>query len=351
MRRIVGAFIAILSMLVMLSVPSRARAMDELKNDDPDKYYILLDTKNEIVTVFERDESGQYTKIVRRFLCSSGRTDVDETDPEDEATPTPRGIWKIGGRERFGKFANFSSSYARYWVQIVGSIYFHSLLFDKRSIDEMERQPYSDMGEKVSHGCVRLYVEDARWLYYYACPGTTVEISATQPSERDLKRALKSKLPFAAYDAFQKTITDENDELPNPRVWVTVEGARIRKGSGNAFDSVARPAVGDELEVLIESEVWLKVRYGKKEGYVLRGYVSYQQGVPDTKEDANVLKSTEWLYAEPNLQAAKIVKAPARVSVKVLETTEDGWIKIVYQNVTGYVKPGRIIQDWGIIIE
>ena len=57
--------------------------MDKLKNEDPDKYYILLDTKNEIVTVFERDETGQYTRIVRRFLCSSGRTDVDETDPED----------------------------------------------------------------------------------------------------------------------------------------------------------------------------------------------------------------------------------------------------------------------------
>ena len=133
--------------------------------------------------MFERDETGAYTKIVRTFLCSSGRTDVDEADPEDEGTPTPRGIWKIGGRERFGKFANFGSSYARYWVQIVGSIYFHSILFNKRSIDAMDREAYSDMGSKVSHGCVRLYVEDARWLYYYACPGTTIEISAGEPSK------------------------------------------------------------------------------------------------------------------------------------------------------------------------
>ena len=351
MSRIASALIAIVSLFVLLFVPGRARAMDKLKNEDPDKYYILLDTKNEIVTVFERDETGQYTRIVRRFLCSSGRTDVDETDPEDEATPTPRGIWKIGGRERFGKFANFSSSYARYWVQIVGSIYFHSVLFTKRSIDNMDRQAYSDMGDKVSHGCVRLYVEDARWLYYYACPGTTVEISATQPSNRDLKRALKSKLSFSEYNAFQKTITDETDELPNPRVWVTVPGARIRKGSGSAFASVAKLNVGDELEVLIESEAWVKVRFGKKEGYVLRGYVSYQKDAPDTRPDANVLKTTEWLYAAPDLQAQKLVKAPARVSVRVLETTEEGWIKIVYQNVTGYVKPGRIIQDWGVIID
>ena len=351
MKRAAGFLFALVALFSVLLLPGRAHAQDELKNDDPDKYYILLDLRNQIVTVFERDEAGEYTKVVRRFLCSSGRTDVDEADPEDEATPTPRGIWKIGGRERFGKFANFSSAYARYWVQIVGSIYFHSILFNKRSIDAMDRQAYSDMGNKVSHGCVRLYVEDARWLYYYACPGTTIEISASEPADKELKRALRSKLKFADYNAFQKTITDEKDELPNPRVWVTVEGARLKKGSGSTFDSVARLQVGDELEVLIESEVWVKVRFGKKEGYVLRGYVSYQQGVLDTREDADILRSTEWLYAEPNLEAEKLVKAPARVSVKVLETTEDGWIKIVYQNVTGYVKPNRIIQGWGVILK
>ncbi|MBA4348043.1 MAG: hypothetical protein C0413_04245 [Clostridiales bacterium] len=351
MRRIASIFIAAVTLFSVLFLPGRAYAQDELKNNDPDKYYILLDLRNQIVTVFERDENGEYTRIVRRFLCSSGRTDVDEADPEDEATPTPRGIWKIGGRERFGKFANFSSSYARYWVQIVGSIYFHSILFTKRSIDAMNRQAYKEMGNKVSHGCVRLYVEDARWLYYYACPGTTIEISAIEPSEKELRRALKSRLSFSDYNAFQMNITDEADELPNPRAWVTVEGARIRKGSGSMYDSVARLQAGEELEVLIQSEVWVKVRYGNKEGYILRGHISYQQGEMDTRPDADVLKTTEWLYAEPSLESAQLVKAPARVSVKVLETTPDGWTKIEYQNVTGYVKPYRIIKDWGIIIE
>jgi ADP-ribose pyrophosphatase YjhB (NUDIX family) len=276
---------------------------------------------------------------------------VDEADPEDEATPTPRGIWKIGGRERFGKFANFSGEYARYWVQIVGSIYFHSLLYSRRSVNALKQQPYSDMGQKVSHGCVRLYVEDAKWLYYYACPGTVVEISATEQANSDLRRALKSRMSFSEYNAFQKTITDEADELPNKRAWVTVEGARLRKGSGSSFDSVARLAVGDELEVLIESEAWVKVRFGKKEGYVLRGYISYLEGAMDTKEDADILKTTEWLYREANADAEQICKVPARVSVKALETTEDGWTKIVYQNVTGYLRPGRLTKGWGVIVD
>ena len=168
MKRVGLWMIALVCLFGMLCVPARALAEDELKNTDPERYYILLDLRNQVVTVFERDESGEYTKIVRRFLCSSGRTDVDEADPEDEATPTPRGIWKIGGRERFGKFANFSGEYARYWVQIVGSIYFHSLLYTRRSVNALQKTPFYDLGSKVSHGCVRLYVEDAKWLYYYA---------------------------------------------------------------------------------------------------------------------------------------------------------------------------------------
>ena len=151
-------------LILLLALPTPARALDELKNTDPDKYYILLDTKNQIVTVYERDETGAYSRIVRQFLCTTGKMEVDPEDPEDVATPTPRGIWRIGGRERFGKFANFSGEYARYWTQIVGSVYFHSIMFSRRDVDHLQRSAFRNLGRAASHGCVRLYVEDARWL-------------------------------------------------------------------------------------------------------------------------------------------------------------------------------------------
>ncbi len=349
MKRACSLFLALVCFAGVLCFPARANAADELKNTDPDRYYILLDLRNQIVTVFERDEAGAYTNVVRRFLCSSGRTDVDEADPEDEATPTPRGIWKIGGRERFGKFANFSGEYARYWVQIVGSIYFHSLLYSRRSVSALQKTPYYDLGSKVSHGCVRLYVEDAKWLYYYACPGTTVEISADEPSDRDMRKSLKSKMTFSEYNAFQKTIVDDQTELPNRHAWVTVAGARIRKGSGSTFDSVCRLSVGDELEVLIDSEVWVKVRFEKHEGYVLRGYLSYAKGAMDTRPDADILRVTEWLLKEPDAKAERICKIPARVSVCLLETTDSGWAKVAYQNETGYLPVSRLNKGWGVI--
>jgi hypothetical protein len=351
MRKAGVLLVAAVCFAAVLLAPGNARAMDELKNDDPDKYYILLDLRNHIVTVYERDENGEYTKIVRQFLCASGRTEVDETDPEDEATPTPRGIWKIGGRERFGKFADFNGEYARYWVQIVGSIFFHSIMFGNRTVNSLKRTPYYDMGKSVSHGCVRLYVEDAKWLYYYACPGTTIEISTTEPRNNELRRALKSDLSFSEYNALQKTITDDAEELPNPKAWVTVAGARLRKGSGSSFDSIKRLSIGDELEVLLDSEVWVKVRIGNREGYVRRGYISYVEGEMDTSEDATLVRSTQWLYTGPDEASEQICKMPSRVSVKVLETTEDGWTKLQYQNEVGYVRSSRLTTGWGVIMD
>ena len=79
-------------MLCAVALPQRAGAMDELLNTDPEQYYILLDLNNQIVTLYERDAYGEYTKIVRRFLCTTGRASVDPEDPEDVATPTPRGV-------------------------------------------------------------------------------------------------------------------------------------------------------------------------------------------------------------------------------------------------------------------
>ena len=345
MKRILT--LAALAGLMVCLLPWRAAdARDELKNEDPERFYILLDLNNQLVTVYEKDDYGEYTKVVRKFLCTTGRTDLDETDPEDVATPTPRGIWKIGGRERFGKFANFSGEYARYWTQIVGSVFFHSIMYSRRDADYLQRSAFNNLGANVSHGCVRLYVEDARWLYYYACPGTTIEVSDIIPRDSSLKKVFKTKMSFSQYRSFQKTIQD-GPELPNEKAWVTVEGARLRRGSGATFAAIKKLAVGDALEVLMKGEVWVKVRVDRSEGYVKRGYISYVQGEMDTAPDATLLSTTDWLRTLPEEAGERICKIPMDTSVRVLERLESGWVKIAYQNEQGYVKTARLKTGWG----
>lgn len=352
MKRALGILLALLFALGMVTVPRTASALDELKNTDPDKYYILLDLKNQFITVYQRDENGEYTRIVRRFLCSTGSDEPkDELDPEDIGTPTPTGIWKIGGRERFGKFANYGNEYARYWVQLVGSVYFHSVMFSKRNVNNMQSGPYGKLGNNVSHGCIRLYVEDAKWLYYYACPGTTVKVSDNEPRQRDVAKKLKSSLSFKEYNALQKVFYDE-PALDNPSCIVTVDGARVRKGCGGEYATVFRPEVGDVLEILQQNDTWVKVSNGKKEGYILRGYVTFNtDGTFDTTKEARLIKGTVWMYENAAVKTAeRICKVPTDTTVEVLDASDKTWTKIRYQGEEGYIKSSSLRTGWGLIL-
>ncbi len=337
--------------LMLTMLPATAFARDELKNTDPDRFYIVLDTKNQIVFVYERDENGEYTRLVRCFICSSGRTEPkNPEDPEDKGSPTPSGTWKIGARERFGKFAAFGGEYARYWTQIVGGNYFHSIMFGDRDVTRLKSGAYGQLGKAVSHGCVRLYVEDAKWLYYYACPGTTIEVTSNTERQNELKKALKSKMPFKEYKALQEKFYDE-PELENNKAWVVYDGAPLRTGNGSNDSVRAKVPEGAEVEILQDGDPWVKVKYDNKEGYMLLAYVTYEQGVLQSKEDADIIKATNWMYTEMNDDKEfRICKVPTSTSVKVLETAED-WVKIEYSGEVGYMPARSVIKGWGTIRE
>ncbi len=340
----------ILALILMLGCfPSPAYALDELKNTDPDRYYILLDCNNQVVTVYEKDDEGEYTRIVRRMVCTSGRIKIDETDPEDQGTPTPGGVWKIGARERFGKFASFSGEYARYWTQVVDGVYFHSIMFSRRDINKLKSNPYRVLGNAGSHGCIRLYVEDAKWLYYNACPGTTVEVSYSKKRNASLTKSLKSKMSFSQYNAFQKGIYD-TEPMPDRTAWVMVDGATLRTGNGSNDRVIKRLPIGTQLTVLQEGDPWIKALADKREGYIKRAYVSYQNGVMESYENGPVLRSTVYMYAQPDSKSRRICKVPHDTSLIVLEPGEE-WAKIRYFTSIGYVQTRFIKEDWAVKYE
>jgi len=342
-----SAFVLALVLVCAIFYPASAHAYDQLKNTDPDKYYILLDLRNQYVTVFEKDKDGEYAKVVRRFICTTGRTKLDPNDPEDQGTPTPKGIYKIGGRERFGKFAAFGGTYARYWTQIVGGVYFHSIMYSKRDVNTLDRGAFRNLGNNVSHGCVRLYVEDAKWLYYYAPPGTTVEVSTSQPANKKVKQLLKTKMSVNEYNEFQKRIFDI-DELPNLKAWVVKDKADVRTGNGSNDRAILRLDQGTEVEVLQTGEPWIKVKYNNREGYIRTAYITYEQGKMTSSEDADIIAQTVYMFTEPDAKSDQIVKVPTYSSVKVLEPDRDGWTKILYWNQSGYIRTRSLTKGWGV---
>ena len=62
--------------------------------------------------------------------------------------------------------------YAMWAYQIVGGILFHS-----NTVSDTHSKPHNGgLGHRASHGCIRMRVEDAKWIYDNCPQGTTVVV-------------------------------------------------------------------------------------------------------------------------------------------------------------------------------
>ncbi len=113
-----------------------------------DTYVIDVDVTAQRVKITSGDE------VVKDMVCSTGI----------EGKETPLGEFKIQNRGTWFYNDKYKQG-AKYWVSFKdwGIYLFHSVAMDanKEIIPEEEAK----LGTPASHGCVRLPVEDAKWIY------------------------------------------------------------------------------------------------------------------------------------------------------------------------------------------
>ena len=127
-------------------------------------YKLLVDISDQRVYAYKWDGEA-YTGKERKMVCSTGK----------DATPTPTGTYQAYGRMT-GEWYYFKTfnCYAKWAYGIVGGILFHSVVYS--SSKKLNQSSVNNLGRKASHGCVRLSVEDAQWIYENCPNGTTVVI-------------------------------------------------------------------------------------------------------------------------------------------------------------------------------
>ena len=123
-------------------------------------YYIKVNRKLNVVYVYEV-VNGEYSKLVKVFTCSTGRD-------------TPAGVF--GTKNKYVWKVLIGPCYGQYSTRITGQILFHSVPYKYQSKDSLEWWLYNRLGRKDSLGCIRLTVEDAKWIYDNCPLGTLVEI-------------------------------------------------------------------------------------------------------------------------------------------------------------------------------
>lgn len=111
-------------------------------------YLVFVNIAEQKTYVYEGSKNDW--TLAKTFTCSTGI----------EGKETPVGVFTVQNRAPWF----FSPKYGqggKYYVQFMGNYLFHSIPFDS------DKTTISDptLGVPASHGCIRLSVEDSKWLY------------------------------------------------------------------------------------------------------------------------------------------------------------------------------------------
>ena len=142
-------------------------------------YYITVNRAKCQVMVYAKSETGRYDIPVKTFVCSVGLP----------STPTPTGTFTTPAKYRWHTL--MGPSYGQYCTRIVGGVLFHSVAGSNMTSHNLSAGNYNMLGQPASHGCVRLCVRDAKWIYDNCALGTTVTISDTAVTPFDKPTSIK----------------------------------------------------------------------------------------------------------------------------------------------------------------
>lgn len=123
-------------------------------------YYIKVNRRNNVVMVYGI-ENGEYKNLVKVFTVSA-------------STKTPLGTYRTQNKYVWRQLVG--NVWGQYSTRITGQILFHSVPYLKQTKDSLEYWEYNQLGIHRSLGCIRLTVEDAKWIYDNCPLGTKVEI-------------------------------------------------------------------------------------------------------------------------------------------------------------------------------
>ncbi|MBQ4089095.1 MAG: murein L,D-transpeptidase [Clostridia bacterium] len=139
---------------------------EAVKSDRPVHMYKLRISVDDQKVYAYKWVNGAYSQLERTMICSTGTY----------SDPTPLGTFSAGGPcGRWYYFKKFDC-WAQYAYRIDGPILFHSVIYSEKDESTLRQSSVNNLGSRASHGCIRLKVEDAKWIYNNCPAGTTVDV-------------------------------------------------------------------------------------------------------------------------------------------------------------------------------
>lgn len=215
-----------------------------------DKYYIKVNYGAQVVNIYKKNSNGKYEPY-KAMVCSTGTH-----------TP-PSGVYRTLGKGNW--WGLMGNVYGQYSTHIMGDILFHSVPYlEKGDKSSLEYWAYDQLGQRVSMGCVRLTVKDAKWIYENCPIGTQVEFYSSsnpgplgKPTTRKISDAPAnvrgwdptdpdSKNPWPAYLKKQEEKKKDNDKKDSNKTNQKDEDKKDEPQKDNKPSSSEKPNDDDK---------------------------------------------------------------------------------------------------------
>ena len=135
----------------------KIRFINENNIESPTNNLIITDLKNKYTYIFKKN-NGEWEQLYK-WKSTIGKP----------STPTIKGRFYINGRKpSFGT----DEYLVKYATRIKDGYYYHSILYDSSGKDIKDGR----LGQELSHGCIRLDTNNAKWIYENILDSTTIII-------------------------------------------------------------------------------------------------------------------------------------------------------------------------------
>ena len=196
-----------------------------------DIYSITVNRRTNTVTVYTKDDKGEFSVPVRAMVCSCGKG--------GEYT-TITGDFSIYFQQPWHPL--YDEVYGMYVSGFKDDFLFHSVPYEEMKHDTLEVEEFNKLGEPASQGCVRMMVADVYWIMNNCAIDTPVHVIDADANSDPLGKPAAVKIPAGVkWDPTDKAVSNPyHGKLP------TLEGVtdkQIKKG--DTFDPMAGITAAD----------------------------------------------------------------------------------------------------------
>lgn len=242
MNKRLRALAAALALLLVGSLCLLAFGVRAAAQTAPSPYAIMVNRKMNTVTIYTRDEDGNYTVPFKAMICSTGRA----------GHVTPLGSYETTDVKKEWCLM-LDGTYGQYSTQFSGHYLFHSICYTAPDPSALIASEYNLLGSVASLGCVRLQTVDAKWIYDNCPAGTSVTVyESDDPGPLGKPDRLVDEIPEdSGWDPTDPRPENPWTQVPVESVTLSAETASLSAGSALSLHAKCLPE-----DAGIQSVVW-----------------------------------------------------------------------------------------------